>query len=201
MAHAIRPCTYAPTKRRCSYNGRSPMARKSMASSTYRVGVPRDGPSGSPSLVSSRAAARTRYNRQATLARHCLPDSRMIWLYLCRGTLSATLTMFSTRQRRPVVHSSRPAMIRSATRSKSLVATTHGPTRCALTCTTEVTVGSARLVGSLFFMNVPPCSPGHAPYVCKPAIPSWESARAWTWLQWLDPSSGRGVRTLLRPLV
>jgi hypothetical protein len=65
--------------------------------------VPRDGPSGPHSLVPSRAAARTRYNRQASLARHCLPDSLPAWLYLRRGAISATLAMFNTRYIRPTI--------------------------------------------------------------------------------------------------
>jgi hypothetical protein len=42
------------SERRDSYNGRPPMARKCVAPSTYRVGVPRDGSSGARSLVPSR---------------------------------------------------------------------------------------------------------------------------------------------------
>jgi hypothetical protein len=76
-----------------------------MAPSTYRVGVQRDGPIGARSLVPSREAARTRYNRQASLTRHCLQDFLLVWLYLCRGSLSATLTMFNTRQIRPAIQS------------------------------------------------------------------------------------------------
>jgi hypothetical protein len=68
-----------------------------MGKSTYRVGVPQVGSFGAHSFVSSRTAARARYNRQPTLARHSLPDSLRAWLYFRRGRTSATLTMFITR--------------------------------------------------------------------------------------------------------
>jgi hypothetical protein len=97
MATAIRPRPKATAKRRSSHSGRPP-AIKSMAPGAYRVGVPRDGLAGPRALVPSRAAARTRYNRQASLARHCLPDSLPAWLYIRRGVVSATLTMFNKRQ-------------------------------------------------------------------------------------------------------
>jgi hypothetical protein len=77
------------------------LARKSVASSPYQIGVPRDCHAGPSSLVPSRAAARTRYSRQASLARHCLPDSLPAWLYLRRGAFSATMTIFNTRHIRP----------------------------------------------------------------------------------------------------
>jgi hypothetical protein len=86
----------AKAERRNSHSGRPPLAMKSVAPSTYRVDVPRDGHAGPRSLVPSREATRTRNNRQASLARHCLPDSLPARLYLRRGALSATLTMFNT---------------------------------------------------------------------------------------------------------
>jgi hypothetical protein len=77
-------------------NGRP--RRQGKAWHTYRVGVPQVGSFGAPhSFVSSRTAARARYNRQPTLARHSLPDSLQAWLYIRRGTTSATLTMSITR--------------------------------------------------------------------------------------------------------
>jgi hypothetical protein len=79
------------------------MARKSVAPSTYRVGVPRDGLVGTRSLDMSREAALTRYTQQSSLARHCIPDSLPGWLYLRRGSVSATLAMFNTRQIRLAV--------------------------------------------------------------------------------------------------
>jgi hypothetical protein len=85
-----------------------------VAPSTYRDGVPRDGPTGTGSLVPSREAARTRYNGQASLALHFLSDFLPAWLYLRRGSVSATLTMFSTRHIMPTVQSypSRAAKVR-----------------------------------------------------------------------------------------
>jgi hypothetical protein len=77
-----------------------------VAQGTYRVGVPRDGLAGPRALVPSRASARTRYNRQASVARHCLPDSLPAWFYLRRGAVSATLTMFNTRQIMPTLQTS-----------------------------------------------------------------------------------------------
>jgi hypothetical protein len=103
MARATRPRLETTAERRSSYGGRPPLARKSVASCPYRIGVPRGGPAGPSSLVPSRAAARTRYSRQASLARHCLPDSLPAWWYLRRGAVSATVTMFNTRHIRPVV--------------------------------------------------------------------------------------------------
>jgi hypothetical protein len=88
-------------ERRINHSGHPPLARKSVAPCTYRVGVPRDGLAGPRALVTSRAAARTLYNRQASLARLCLPDSLPAWLYLRRGAVNATVTIFTTRQIRP----------------------------------------------------------------------------------------------------
>jgi hypothetical protein len=105
LALATRPYAKTPSKRRGIYNGRPLMGRKNEAPSTHRVGVPRDGHAGGRSLVLSREEARMQYNRQASLARHCLPDSLPAWLYLRRGRMSATLTMFNTRQNRPRIHS------------------------------------------------------------------------------------------------
>jgi hypothetical protein len=98
MALATRPRPKTAAERRSSHSGRPPLARQSVAPGPYRVGVPRDGLAGPRALVPSRAAARTRYSRQASRARHCLPDSLPAWLYLRRGAVSATLTMFNTRQ-------------------------------------------------------------------------------------------------------
>jgi hypothetical protein len=103
MALATRPRPKTTSERRSSHNGLPPLARKSVALGTYRVGVPRDGHAGPRALVPSRAAARTWYSRQASLARHCLPDSIPAWLYLRRGVAIATLTMFDTRQIRLAV--------------------------------------------------------------------------------------------------
>jgi hypothetical protein len=90
------------------------MARKSVAPSTYRVRVPRDGPTATRSLAPSREAARTRFSRQASLARKCRLNSLPAWLYLRRGSVSATLTMFSTRHIKQAIQSypSRVAKIR-----------------------------------------------------------------------------------------
>jgi hypothetical protein len=74
-----------------------------VASCPYRIGVPRDISAAPISLVPSRAAARTRASRQASQARQCLPDSFPAWLYLRRGAVSATMTMFNTRHIRPTV--------------------------------------------------------------------------------------------------
>jgi hypothetical protein len=103
MASATRPRQKAKVERRRNHSGRPPLARKSVAPGTYRVGVPRDGLAGPRTLVPSRVAARTRYNRQALQARHCLPDSLSPWLYLRRGVVTATLTMFNTRQIKPAI--------------------------------------------------------------------------------------------------
>jgi hypothetical protein len=48
------------------------------------------------------------------MTRHCLKDSLPVWLYLCRGSLSATLAMFNTRQIKPALQSypSRAAKVR-----------------------------------------------------------------------------------------
>jgi hypothetical protein len=63
VAPTTRPRSETPPERRYSYSGCPPMARKSVAPSSYRVGVPRDDPPGARSLVPSREAARTRYSR------------------------------------------------------------------------------------------------------------------------------------------
>jgi hypothetical protein len=85
-----------------------------VAPGTYQVGVPRDGDAGLRALVPSREAARTRYNRQAAMARDCLPDPLPAQLYLHRGAISATLTMFNTQNIRPTVQTypSRAAKVR-----------------------------------------------------------------------------------------
>jgi hypothetical protein len=98
VATTTRPRPKATAERRRSHNVRPPLARQSVALGTYIAGVPRDGPAGPRSFVPSREAARTRYNRQASLARQCLPDFLPASLYLRRGAVSATLTMFNTRQ-------------------------------------------------------------------------------------------------------
>jgi hypothetical protein len=103
MAHATRPRPKTIAERRNSHSGRPPLAGQSVAPCPYRVGVPRDSLAGPHALVPSRAAARTRYSRQTSLARHCLPDSLPAWLYLRRGAVNATLTMFNTRQIRQAV--------------------------------------------------------------------------------------------------
>jgi hypothetical protein len=104
MAIATRPRPKATSERRSNYSGRPALARKSVALGNDRVGVPRDGLAGPRALVPSTEAARTRYNRQASLARHCLPDSLPAWLYLRRGAVGATFAMFNTRQIRPTIH-------------------------------------------------------------------------------------------------
>jgi hypothetical protein len=91
---------------RLNHSGRPQRARKSLVPSTYRVGVPRDGSPGTSSLVPPREATRTRYCRQASLARRFLPDSlQKKLLYLRRGLVSATLTIFKTRHIRHALHS------------------------------------------------------------------------------------------------
>jgi hypothetical protein len=104
MAIATQPRPKATTERRGIHTCRPPLARKRVAPGTYRAGVPRDGLAGLRALVPSREAARTRYNRQASLARHCLPDSLPARLHLRRGAVSATLTLFNTRQIRLAIH-------------------------------------------------------------------------------------------------
>jgi hypothetical protein len=96
MATATRPRPKATAERRSSRMGRPRLATKSVAPCTYKFGAPRDGLAGPPACVPSRDAARTRYNRQASLARHFLPDSLPAWLYLRRGAVTPTLTMFNT---------------------------------------------------------------------------------------------------------
>jgi hypothetical protein len=103
MALATRPRPRTTAKRRSSHSGRPPLAGQSVAPCPYRVGVPRESLAGPHALVPSREAARTRYNRQASLTRQCLPDSLSAWLYLRRGAVTATLTMFNTQQIRPPV--------------------------------------------------------------------------------------------------
>jgi hypothetical protein len=83
----------------------APRWQKSVAPSPYQVGVPRDGHAGLHSLVPSREAAWTRYNRQASIARQCLPDSLPVWLYFRRGAVGAILTMFNTRHIKPATQS------------------------------------------------------------------------------------------------
>jgi hypothetical protein len=75
MAIATRPRPKATAERRNNHSGRPPLARKSVAPGNYRLGVPRDGLAGPRALIPSTEAARTWYNRQDSLARHCLPDS------------------------------------------------------------------------------------------------------------------------------
>jgi hypothetical protein len=105
LAYATRPRTKTPTEWRGNFIGRPPMTRQGVAPSTHRVSVPRDGTSGSRSLAPSRPTAWTRYNRQATLASHSLPDSLPARLCLRRGTISAIRAMFNTSQIIPCVHS------------------------------------------------------------------------------------------------
>jgi hypothetical protein len=103
MARATRPRTKTRLQRRGYYNGRPPMARQDLAPSPHRAGLPRDGTFGARSLVPSRLATRTRYNRQATLASHCLRDSPPALLYLRRETISATPTIIDTCHIKPAV--------------------------------------------------------------------------------------------------
>jgi hypothetical protein len=103
MAPTTRPRPKTTAEQRSNHSGRPPMARQSVAPCPYQVGVPRGSLAGPRALVPSRAAARTRYSRQASLARHCLPNSLPAWLYLRRGAVSATMTMFNTRQIRQAV--------------------------------------------------------------------------------------------------
>jgi hypothetical protein len=105
LATTTRSRPKATVERRSIHNGRPPLARQSVAPSAYRVGLARDGHAGSRSLVPSREAARTRHNRQASLARQCLPDSLPAWLYLRRGAVSAAPTIFNTRQIMPAIQS------------------------------------------------------------------------------------------------
>jgi hypothetical protein len=129
VATTTQPRLKATTERHNSHNGRPPLARQSEAPgrATRR--------SCRPALTCSVPGGGTDAAQSSILTGPSLPSGFPSGLSLSpRGAVSASLTMFITRQIRSSIQSYPPVQQKYETISRWQAATTHGPTRCAPTC-------------------------------------------------------------------
>jgi hypothetical protein len=82
-------------ERSCGQINRLQMDKQGLATFAYRDSLRRTDRPAPPILVPTRTSGATKYHIQSPIARHCIPSSLPAWLYLRRGTVSASLALFT----------------------------------------------------------------------------------------------------------